>query len=54
MKTYVQAQGLNVWRVVVEGYKPPATPSTGKDGKKLEENDSGYKNVILNGLTKSV
>jgi hypothetical protein len=46
--------GFDVWRAVVDGYKAPATPPTDKDGKKLEDNDSRDKNVILNGLTESV
>jgi hypothetical protein len=32
----------------------PATPPTDKDGKKLDENNSKDKNVILSGLTDSV
>jgi hypothetical protein len=54
MKTYVQAQGFDVWRAVVDGYKAPTTPPTDKDGKKLEENDSRDRNDILNGLNKSI
>jgi hypothetical protein len=54
MKTYIQAQGFDVWREIVDGYKALATPPIDKDGKKLEDNDSRAKNAILNGLTKSV
>jgi hypothetical protein len=50
MKTFLQAQGFDVWRAVVDGYKAPTTPPTDKDGKKLEENDSKAKGTILNGL----
>jgi hypothetical protein len=54
MKTYVQEQRFDVWRVVVDGNKAPTTPPTYKDGKKLEDNDSRVKNVILNGLNESI
>jgi hypothetical protein len=54
MKTYVQARGFDVWRGVVDGYKAPATPPTYKDGKKFEENYSRARNLIMNGLTKSI
>jgi hypothetical protein len=54
MKTYVQAQGFNVWRKVLDGYKAPTTPPIDKDGKKLEENDLRARNAILNFLTKSI
>jgi hypothetical protein len=42
----VQAQGFDVWREVVDGYKAPTTPPIDKDGNKLEENDSRDKNAI--------
>jgi hypothetical protein len=54
MKTYVQAQGFDVWKSVVDGYKEPATPPTDNDGKKLSQNNSRDKNSILNGLVDSV
>jgi hypothetical protein len=39
---------------VVDGYTTPATPPIDRDGKKLNENNSRAKNVILNGLEHSV
>jgi hypothetical protein len=54
MKTYVKAQGLNVWRAVVDGYKALVTPFIDKDGKKLEDNDARDKNVVPNGLNESI
>jgi hypothetical protein len=54
MKTYIQAQGFDVWRSVVDGYKAPTTPPTDRDGKKLEENDSRDRNAIENGVTQSI
>jgi hypothetical protein len=50
MKTFVQAQGFDVWKEVVDGYTTPTTPPIDKDGKKLSENNSRDKNAILNGL----
>jgi hypothetical protein len=48
MKTYVHAQGFDVWRAIVDGYKAPTTPQRDKDGKKIENNDARAKNSILN------
>jgi hypothetical protein len=50
MKTYIQAHGFDVWETIVDGYKTPTTIMTDRDGKKLNENNSKAKNVILNGL----
>jgi hypothetical protein len=46
--------GFDVWQAVVDGYTTPTTPPTDKDGKKLSENNSRAKNVILNGLVDTV
>jgi hypothetical protein len=54
MKKYVQAQGFDVWKSVVDGYTTPATPPINRDGKKLDENNSRTKNVILNGIDESI
>jgi hypothetical protein len=54
MKTFLRAQGFNVWRAVVDGYKAPTTPPTNKDGKKLKENNSNAKGTILNSLVNSI
>jgi hypothetical protein len=54
MKTYVQAQGFDVWKSVVDGYKEPATPPIDNDGNKLSQNNLRDKNSILNGLVDSV
>jgi hypothetical protein len=54
IKTYVHAQEFNVWKLVVDGYKEPATPPTDNDGNKLNQNNLRDKNVILNGLVVSV
>jgi len=51
---FVQAQGFDVWKKVVNRYKTPATPPIDKDGKKIDENNSKDKNDILSGLTDSI
>jgi hypothetical protein len=54
MKTYIQAQGFDVWRSIVDGYKVPATPLTDRDGKNIKENNSRYRNTIKNGVTQAI
>jgi hypothetical protein len=54
MKTYVQAQGFEVWKSVVDGYKEPTVPPTNENGRKLSLNNSKAKNALLNGLCDSV
>jgi hypothetical protein len=54
IKKIVQAQGFDVWQVVVDRYKIPATPPKDKDGKKLSEKKSKAKNVILSGVASSI
>ena len=39
MKTYVQAQGFEVWQLVVVGYKEPTVPPTYKNERKLGLNN---------------
>jgi hypothetical protein len=47
MKTFLQAQGFDVWKSVVDGYTTPTTPPTDKYGKKLSEKNSKAKGTIL-------
>jgi hypothetical protein len=54
MKTFVQAQGFDVWKEVIDGYKAPSTPPTNKYGKKLSENNLKAKNATLIGLASSI
>jgi hypothetical protein len=54
MKTFLQAQGFDVWQAVVNGYKAPASPPIDKDEKKLCENNLKATNVILSGLVNSI
>jgi hypothetical protein len=50
MKTYVQAQGFEVWKSIVDGYKEPTVLPTNENGKKLSLNNSKSTNELLNGL----
>jgi hypothetical protein len=54
MKTYVQSQGFDVWKSVVDGYKEPSTHPVDNDGKKLSKNNLRAKYSIMNGLVDSV
>jgi hypothetical protein len=54
MKTFLQAQGFDVWKSIVDGYTTPATPPTDRDGKKLSENNSKDKGTILRSLVDSI
>ena len=50
MKTYIQAQGFQVWKSIVDGYTTPTVPPTNDKAVKLSENNSKAKNALLNGL----
>jgi hypothetical protein len=51
MKTYIQAQGFQVWQSIVDGYTAPTVPPTNDKAVKLGENNSKGKNALLNGLS---
>ena len=50
MKTYIQAQGFEIWQSIVDGYKALAVPPTNDKEVKLIQNNSKSKNALLNGL----
>jgi hypothetical protein len=54
MKTYIQAQGFQVWKSIVDGYTSPAVPPTNDKVVKLGENNSKAINALLNGLSDTV
>jgi hypothetical protein len=54
MRTCVQAQGFDVWQLVVDGYKETSTPPTNNDGNKLSQNNLRAKYAILNGQFDSI
>ena len=54
MKTYIQAQGFEIWQSVVDGYKEPAIPPANEREIKLGKSNSKATNALLNGLFDSV
>jgi hypothetical protein len=54
MKTYIQAQGFEIWQSVVDRYKEPTIPPTSEKEMKLSQNNSKATNALLNGLGESV
>jgi hypothetical protein len=54
MRTYIQAQGFQVWKSIVDGYTAPAVPPTNDKEVKLGENNSKATNALLNGLSDMV
>jgi hypothetical protein len=54
MKTYIQAQGFQVWQSIVDGYTTPTVPQTNDKAVKLGENISKSINALLNGLSDTV
>jgi hypothetical protein len=54
MKTYIQAQGFEIWQSIVDGYTAPTVPQTNDKAVKLSQNNSKAKNALLNGLSEMV
>ena len=54
MKTYIQAQGFEIWKSIVDGYREPAVPPTSERAIKLGQNNSKSTTALLNGLGESV
>ena len=50
MKTYIQAQGFEIWKSFVDGYIAPTVPPTNDKVVKLGQNNSKATNALLNGL----
>jgi hypothetical protein len=50
MKTYIQAQGFEIWQSIVDGYIVPTVPPTNDKVVKLGQNNSKATNALLNGL----
>ena len=53
-KTYIQAQGFEVWKSIVDGYTSPTFPSTNDKATKLGQNNSKDTNALLNGLSETI
>jgi hypothetical protein len=54
MRTYIQAQGFQVWQSIVDGYTTPVVPPTNDKALKLSENNFKSTNALLNGLNDTV
>jgi hypothetical protein len=54
MRTYIQAQGFQVWKSIVDGYTTPTVPPTNDKAVKIGENNSKDTNALLNGLSDTV
>ena len=56
MRVYLQAQGANVWRIIVNTYDIPGNPPTDAPSpeRKHYEDNSKAMNAILSGLTEIV
>jgi hypothetical protein len=54
MKTYIQAQGFEIWKSIVDGYTTPTVPPTNDKAVKLGQNNSKAKNALLNGLSETI
>jgi hypothetical protein len=46
MKTYLMSLGMEVWQIVIDGYKTPTTLPTDEDGKKKYYNNARAMNFI--------
>jgi hypothetical protein len=54
MKTYIQAQGFEIWESIVDGYIAPVVPLTNDKAMKLSQNNFKATNALLNGLGESI
>jgi hypothetical protein len=54
MKTYIQAQGFEIWKSIVDGYTTPIVLPTNEKVVKLDQNNSKSKNALLNGLSETL
>jgi hypothetical protein len=54
MKTYIQEQGFQVWKSIIDGYTAPTVPPTNDKEVNLGENNFKAINVLLNGLSDTV
>jgi hypothetical protein len=54
MKTYIHAQGFEIWQSIVDGYTTPAVPPTNYKAVKLSQNNSKDKIELMNGLSETI
>jgi hypothetical protein len=53
-KTYIQPQGFEIWKSIVDGYAVPAVPPTNDKAMKFGQNYSKAANALLNRLRENV
>ena len=53
-RVFLQAQGADVWKAVVNRYNVPTTPPTDHTAKKIYEDNSKAMNTILCGMSEIV
>ena len=54
MKTYIHAQGFEIWQSIVDGYTTPVVMPTNEKEVKLSQNNSKATNSLLNGVSETV
>jgi hypothetical protein len=54
MNTYIQAQGFDIWKSIVDGYTVPTVPQTNDKAVKLSQNNCKATNSLLNGLSETI
>jgi hypothetical protein len=54
MKTYIHAQGFEIWKSIVDGYIVPSVLSANDKEVKLGQNNSIATNALMNGLAEMV
>jgi hypothetical protein len=54
MKTYIQAQGFEIWQSIVDGYTVPTIPPTNDKEGKLGQNNFKSTNALFNGLSETI
>ena len=54
MRTYIHAQGFEIWKSIVDGYTVPTVLPTNDKAVKLSQNNSKATNALLNGLTETI
>jgi hypothetical protein len=54
LKTYIQEQGFEIWKSIVDGYKVPTIPPTNDKAMKISKNNSKATNALLNGLSETI
>jgi hypothetical protein len=54
IKTYIHAQGFEIWKSIIDGYTVPAVLVTNDKAMKVSQNNSKATKALLNGLGESI